>query len=116
MRDGEGTLSASIFGRGVIGYQRSARTRLPCVSISRTRKRRTNASNNWNWWRFERLPFLTALSGSRYLKPPALPEVADFQPRKTSGLARSGARSTRKVWIRETTTEGRFAEKFLRLA
>jgi len=29
--------------------------------------------------RFERLLFLTALSGSRYLKPPALPEVADLE-------------------------------------
>src|SRR3990172_4561958 len=77
MRDDEGILSASIFGHGVTGYQRSARTRLPCVSISRTRKRKINASSNWNSGRFERLRFLTALSGSRYLKPPALPEVAD---------------------------------------
>jgi hypothetical protein len=27
--------------------------RLPCVGISRTKKRKINASNNWNWWRFE---------------------------------------------------------------
>src|SRR5437773_7387102 len=78
MQDDEGILSASIFGQGVTGYQRSARTRLPCVSISKTRKRKINASNNWNSGRFERLRFLTALSGSRYLKPPALPEVADL--------------------------------------
>jgi REP element-mobilizing transposase RayT len=25
--------------------------------VSKSRKRKTNASNNWNWWRFERLPF-----------------------------------------------------------
>jgi len=79
MRDDEGTLSASIFGRVVIGCQRSARTRLPCAATSKTRKRKINASNHWSWRRFERLPFLTALSGSRYLKPPALPEVADWR-------------------------------------
>src|ERR1035441_6408381 len=77
MLAGEGTLWGSIFGHEVIGYQRSARTRLPCVSIFKTRKKKTNASNNWDWWRFKRLLFLTALSSSRYLKPPALPEVAD---------------------------------------
>jgi putative transposase len=53
-RDG-GTLWGSIFGHGVIGCQRSARTRLPCVATSKSRKKKTNASNNWNWWRFERL-------------------------------------------------------------
>ena len=41
------------FGHVVIGCQRSAKTRLPCVSTSKTRKRKTNASNNWNWRRFE---------------------------------------------------------------
>jgi hypothetical protein len=38
----------------------------------------TNASNNWSCGRFERFQLLTALGGSRYLKPPALPEVADI--------------------------------------
>ena len=42
------------FGREVIGYQRLAKTRLLYASISKTRKKKTNASNNWNWWRFER--------------------------------------------------------------
>jgi putative transposase len=37
----------------VTGCQRSAKTRLPCLRISRTRKREANASNHWNWWRFE---------------------------------------------------------------
>jgi hypothetical protein len=46
MPDGEETLSASFFGHGVTGYQWSAKTRLPCVSISKTMKRKTNASNN----------------------------------------------------------------------
>src|ERR1017187_8410691 len=46
------------FGREVIGCQRSARTRLPCASISKTRKKKTAASNNWRWWRFERLTIL----------------------------------------------------------
>ena len=68
----------AFFGRGGIEYRRSAKTRLPCVNISKTRKRKTNASNNWNWGCIERLLFLTALSGSRYLKPPALPEVTDL--------------------------------------
>ncbi len=70
MRDDEGTLSASIFGHVVTGCQRSARTRLPCAVTSKTRKKKINASNNWNWRRFERF---TLSPG-----PPALPEVADL--------------------------------------
>lgn len=51
---------------------------LPWVSKSRTMKKQINDSNNWDWWHFEFRPFLTALSGSLYLKPAALREVADL--------------------------------------
>ena len=53
------TLSGSTSGRVGIGYRRWARTRRPCVDTSRSRRRKTNASNNWRWRRFERLTVTT---------------------------------------------------------
>jgi len=36
------------FGHGATGYRLSARTRQRCVDISRTKRRKINASTNWN--------------------------------------------------------------------
>ena len=43
-----GISSASISGRDDTGCRPLERTRRPCVDKSRTRKRKTNASNNWS--------------------------------------------------------------------
>ena len=47
MLDGGGITSASIFGHVDIGYRPLARTRLRCVDISKNRRKKTDASNNW---------------------------------------------------------------------
>ena len=43
------------WARGYWVCRRSARTRRPCVGISKSGRRKINASNNWNWRRSERL-------------------------------------------------------------
>ena len=37
------------------GQLRRERTRRQCVDTSKNRRKKTNASNNWRWRRFERL-------------------------------------------------------------
>ena len=51
----DGTSSGSISGRVAIGCRRWERTRLRCVDTSRSRRKKTAASNSWRSRRFERL-------------------------------------------------------------
>jgi len=71
----------AFLGAGLLGINGRQKRGCRASGYPKPGKRKTNASNNWNWWRFERRLFLTALSGSRYLKPPALPEAADLVSR-----------------------------------
>ena len=67
----------AFLGTGLLGINGRQERGSRASVHPRPRERRQTPRTTGTGGAFERLPFLTALSGSRYLKPPALPEVAD---------------------------------------